>query len=106
LSRNIRRLGARRWGIEPFHRDYKSSGWQLDQSHLKREQLRAGLLIGLALCYLLSVCLGRWLYKIGNRAYIDNHPNRQLSLFRLGWDLIVHKINCGLDIPFRLCLYS
>ena len=106
LTRNIRRLGARRWGIEPFHRDYKSSGWQLEQSLLKGEALRDGLLIGLALCYLLCVCLGRWLCKTGNRAYIDNHPKRHLSLFRLGWDFIVHYINCRLNIPFRLLLYS
>jgi hypothetical protein len=106
LRRNIRQLGARRFGIEPFHRDYKSSGWQLDQSHLQSADLREGLLIGLALCYLLSVCLGRWLCKAGKRAYIDNHPKRQLSLFRLGWDLIVHHINGGIAIPFRLCLYS
>lgn len=106
LSRNIRRLGSRRWGIEPFHRDYKSSGWQLEQSHLKDEASREGLLLALALCYLLCVSLGRWLCKTGHRAYIDNHPKRHLSLFRLGWDFIVHYINCRLNIPFRLLLYS
>lgn len=106
LHRNIRRLGARRWGIEPFHRDLKSSGWQIDQSLIQRDGQRAGLLIVLAVCYLLSVCIGRWLCKTGNRFYIDNHPKRQLSLFRLGWDLIVNYINCELDVPFRLILYS
>lgn len=106
LSRNIRRLGKRRWGIEPFHRDYKSSGWQLEQSRLQQKPLREGLLIGLALAYLLCVCLGRWLCKTGQRALIDNHPKRHLSLFRLGWDFIVHYVNCRLIIPFRLILYS
>ena len=105
LTRNIRRLGARRWGIEPFHRDYKSSGWQLEQSRLHKT-LREGLLIGLALSYLLCVCLGRWLCKTGQRSLIDNHPKRHFSLFRLGWDFIVHYINCRLLIPFRLILYS
>lgn len=106
LTRTIRRLGARRWGIEPFHRDYKSSGWQLEQSRLKRQDCRDGLLIGLALCYLLCVCLGRWLCKTGQRAHIDNQRRRHLSLFRIGWDYIVHTINCRSIIPFRLCLYS
>lgn len=106
LSRPIRRLGTRRWGIEPFHRDYKSSGWQLEQSRIQNAKQREGLLIGLAICYLLCVCLGRWLSKSGQRALIDNHSKRHLSLFRLGWDFIVHYINCRLLIPFRLILYS
>lgn len=106
LTRNIRRVGARRWGIEPFHRDYKSSGWQLEQSRFKKHTQREGLLVCLALCYLLCVCLGRWLCKTGQRPQIDNHPKRHLSLFRLGWDFIVHYINCRLLIPFRLRLYS
>lgn len=105
LARNLRRLGARRWGIEPFHRDYKSSGWQLEQSRLQQESARDGLLVGLAICYLLCVCLGRWLCKTGQRAQVDNHPKRRLSLFRLGWDFIVHCINCRRRIPFRLRLY-
>jgi len=106
LTRNVRRLGARRWAIEPFHRDYKSSGWQLEQSRLQHETYREGLLIGLALCYLLCVCLGRWLCKTGQRARIDTQPKRHLSLFRIGWDFIVHSINSRFTIPFRLRLYS
>lgn len=105
LTRPIRRLGRRRWGIEPFHKDYKSSGWRLDESQLQKPALREGLLIVLALCYSLSVCIGRWLCKTGQRAWIDSHPRRHLSLFRLGWDCIVHCVNCYYTIPFRLRLY-
>lgn len=106
LTRQVRRLGRRRWGIEPFHRDYKSAGWQVDHSRLQSHTLRAGLLAALALCYLLSVCLGRWLCKTGQRARIDTHRHRHLSLFRLGWDMIVHLESCHQSIPFRLRLYS
>ena len=71
----------------------------------KREYDKDGCLPR-AVCYLLCVSLGRWLRKTGNRAYIDNYPKRQLSLFGLGWDLIVNYMNCRLLIPFRLILYS
>lgn len=104
--RTVRSLGKRRWGIEPFHRDYKSSGWQMQQSNLKRADLRAGLLIVMALCYLISVCLGAWLVKNGQRHRVDNQRQRHLSLFRMGWELIVHCMRTASPIPFRLILYQ
>ena len=104
LTLPIRSLGRRRWAIEPFHKDYKSSGWHLTATRTHPPQ-RAGLLLVAALCYWLCVCLGRWLCKTGQRASIDAQSKRRLSLFRLGWDFIVHCVNVQATIPFCLRLY-
>jgi Transposase DDE domain len=106
LTPSLRRLGRRRWGTEPFYRDYKSAGWQVTASQLGTHQRQEGLLILLALSYLWSVCIGRWLCKTGRRRQVDNQPTRHLSLFRIGWDWLIHQLRCDLPSPPLLRLYT
>jgi Transposase DDE domain len=106
LSAASRRLGRRRWGTEPFYRDYKSSGWKITQSELRHPQRQEGLLIILALVYLWTVCLGRWLCKTGQRHLVDTQPHRHLSLCRLGWDWLIHQLRCDHLCPVMLRLYT
>jgi hypothetical protein len=106
LDASVRRLGRRRWGTEPFYRDYKSAGWHVTWSQLDTAQRQEGLLILLAIAYLWSVCIGRWLCKIGQRCQVDAHPIRHLSLFRIGWDWLIHQLISGYPIPSRLRLYT
>jgi hypothetical protein len=106
LSAGLRRLGRRRWGTEPFYRDYKSSGWHITRSQLASSQRQEGLLIILALAYLWSVCMGRWLCKTGQRRFVDRHSSRHLSLFRIGWDWLIHQLRCDLPVPAFLRLYT
>jgi hypothetical protein len=105
LTRSLKRVGRRRWGTEPFYRDLKSAGWQMPTSQLGDQRLQ-GLFVIMALTYLWSVCIGRWLCKRGLRQLVDRKPRRHLSLFRLGWDWLVHTLRmAGLSPPF-LSLYS
>ena len=106
LTPGLKRLGRRRWGTEPFYRDYKSSGWQVTASQLGTPQRQEGLLIMLALSYLWSVCVGRWLCKTGQRRLVDSQPTRHLSLFRIGWDWLIHCLRCDLPAPPLLRLYT
>lgn len=106
LTRGTRRLGRRRWGTEPFYRDYKSSGWQRPQSQLHHPQRREGLLVLVAVLYLWTVCLGRWLCKTGQRRQVDAKPKRHLSLARLGWDWLIHQLRCHQPIPNLLRVYT
>ena len=106
LTPGLCRLGRRRWGTEPFYRDYKSAGWQVTASQLKSPARQAGLLILLALAYLWSVCLGRWLCKTGQRRQVDSKATRHLSLFRIGWDWLLHLLRCDLPCPPLLRLYT
>ena len=106
LSSSLRRLGRRRWGTEPFYRDYKSAGWGVTASQLETPERQEGLLILLALNYLWTVCIGRWLCKIGQRCQVDSQPIRHLSLFRIGWDWLIHQLRCDLPAPPFLRLYT
>jgi hypothetical protein len=102
----LRRIGRWRWGVEPYHRDYKSSGWQLQLSHLLDLQRWEGLLTILAVNYLWTTCCGRWLCKTGQRRLVDARPQRHLSLFRIGRDWLVHCYRSNLKCPALLTLYQ
>lgn len=106
ITPTLRRLGQRRWGIECCFKDLKSSGWHWHSSDLTHPQRREGLLTLLNVSYLWATCLGRWLCKTGNRRQIDAQGQRHLSLFRLGWDWLVHRYNMDLPCPALLTLYQ
>jgi Transposase DDE domain len=106
IAPTVRRLGKRRWGIECFHKDIKSAGWQLPLSQIRHPQRLEGLLITLNLVYTWLTCLGRWLCKTSQRTCVDSHPHRHLSLFRLGWDWLVHVIRRQALCPDLSILYS
>ena len=106
LKRGLKRLGRRRWGTEPFYRDYKSSGWHINDIGLQCIQRLEGLFVILALTYLWAVCLGRWLCKTGQRRRIDAKRRRHLSLFRIGLGWLVHCLRTRQRSPAIIRLYS
>jgi hypothetical protein len=106
IAPTLRRLGQRRWGIEGCFKDFKSSGWQLQASGLTHPARREGLLTILSLVYLWTTCLGRWLCKTGQRRQVDAKTQRHLSLFRIGWDWLVHCYQMDLPCPALLTLYQ
>ena len=106
LTPGLRRLGRRRWGTEPFYRDYKSAGWKVTASQLGTAQRQEGLLILLALVYLWSVCVGRRLCKSGQRRQVDAQPIRKRLRCRIGWDWLIHQWIMNLPIPASLSLYT
>ena len=59
ITASLRRFGKRRWGIEPYFQDMKSSGWQLDQSLLCDPTVCDALLVLLSCTYLWLTGLGR-----------------------------------------------
>lgn len=106
ITRTLRRLGHRRWGIECCFKDFKSSGWNVHLSQVTHPQRREGLFTVLSLSYLWATCLGRWLCKTAQRHRVDTESQRHLSLFRLGWDWLVHRYNMDLPCPTLSTLYS
>lgn len=106
ITHTVRRVGRRRWGVECLFRDFKSSGWQLDQSALHDTKRRNCLLVLLSINYLWVTCLGRWLCKTGRRCEIDTKTHRHYSLFRIGWDWLIHQHVLGHSIPALLTLYA
>ena len=106
ITPTLRRVGKRRWGVECYFKDLKSAGWRLPMSQIRSEHQLEALLITLNLVYTWATCLGRWLCKTSNRSCVDHHPQRHLSLFRIGWDWLVHAIRNNSPCPNVLTLYS
>jgi hypothetical protein len=105
-ARNWRQLGKRRWGVECYYRDLKSSGWNLTQAQIDPQKRLPGLVLALNLLYAWATCVGRWLCKTSQRQLVDAKPRRHLSLFRIGWDWLVFAIRNGLECPVITRLYS
>jgi len=102
IAHTLRRVGRRRWGIECMFRDYKSSGWQIDQSGLQNSDNTETLLVLLAINYLWATILGRWLCKSGRRSDVDTKKSVILVSFVLA--LIGLPINILSVVLFRLTL--
>ncbi len=83
IALHLRRLGHRRWDCEPMFRDFKSSGWNIQQSGLQDPNTRHALLLILSINYLWATSLGRWLSKVGRRREIDSKKNGITAIFVL-----------------------
>ena len=95
------RYYQKRFRIETFFSDQKSRGFNIQKSHLEDCQRLSRLLIALCLAYIWIVYLGS-LCKSGGWQDIIHRRNRcDLSLFRLGLQLLEHFLNEGLPIPVR-----
>lgn len=106
ITPKLRYIGRHRWGIECFYKDYKSSGWQIQLSALTHIHRLKCLLSVLSIVYLWMTCMGRWLCKTSQRKLVDSKTQRHLSLFRLGWDWIVHQYRTESLCPALLTLYQ
>ncbi|MGB7340927.1 MAG: transposase [Phototrophicaceae bacterium] len=106
LTPQIRRIGKRRWGIECYFKDLKSAGWRLPLSRLRDPNRYESLLILLNLTYSWVTCLGRWLSKTSQRCLVDAKAHRHLSLFRIGWDWLVHTFRTNTVCPVLTTLYQ
>ena len=106
MSHMLRPIGRRRWGIECCFKDYKSAGFDVENSHLRAHEPWEKLLVLLSVNYLWVTSVGRWLSKVGKRALVDAKARRQLSLFRMGWDWLISEFRLGQPWPLISTLYS
>jgi hypothetical protein len=98
-SRLIKLLGKRRWGIEALFRDWKTGGWNWEQSSVQSETRRESWMTLMALCTLWLVLVGRAVCQHRQRTAVDSHAQRHLSLFQLGGDWLVAQWRWHPDRP-------
>lgn len=85
------RSGRKRFWIEPFFRDYKSYGFDLESSSITDDERLNRLLLAMALASLWLLHLGDWVVQSGRRHWlVANHQN-DYSLFHLGRDYAVRS---------------
>jgi hypothetical protein len=90
---------AKRYCIETFFSDQKSRGFNLDRSHISDPLRLARLMIAACLAYIWIVYLGVVAKRDGWVKVIHRADRCDLSLFRLGLDLLEHFLNQSLPIP-------
>lgn len=95
----------RRMWIEEMFADFKRHGFDLESTHLRHFQRLSRLTLLVALLYLGCVAFGTTIIKRGLRALVDRSDRRDLSIFRIGHDMIERCLTNGKPISIRLLPY-
>lgn len=82
-----RRHYSRRMWIEEMFGDFKSHGFDLEQTRLRHCQRLSRLTLAVVLLYLWLVAFGSKVVKTGQRYLVDRRDRRDLSIFRIGKDM-------------------
>lgn len=95
----------RRMWIEEMFGDFKRHGFDLESTHLRHFRRLSRLTLAVALLYVWLVAYGSYLIKTGQRSLVDRSDRRDLSLFRIGYDMIERRLARTLSIPVSFSLY-
>jgi hypothetical protein len=85
--RHTRQAYHRRMWIEEMFGDMKGHGVDLEATRLQHFLHLSRLMLAVALLYVWLMHTGQRAIKLGQRHLVDRHDRRDLSLFRIGWDL-------------------
>jgi len=91
------RYYRRRFRIETFFSDQKSTGFHLHKSHLADPARLSRLLIAACLAYIWMISQGLQVIATNNTALIDRTERIDKSIFRLGLDWITYALKYRLD---------
>jgi len=99
------RRGRKRFWIEPTFRDWKSYGFDLEQSQIDDPDRLQVLLLGIAWTTVWMLSIGDWLTRNGHTQLLAATHRHDYSLFRLGRDYVQRALTMGWTIPvgFTLC---
>lgn len=95
----------RRMWIEEMFADFKQHGFDLESTHLRHFLRLSRLTLLVALLYLWCVAFGAAIVKRGLRHLVDRSDRRDLSIFRIGHDMIERALTNGRPISIRLLPY-
>jgi hypothetical protein len=95
----------RRMWIEEMFGDFKQHGFDLESTHLRHFRRLSRLTLAVALLYVWLVAYGSYLIKTGQRYWVDRSDRRDLSLFRIGYDMIERRLVRTLPFPITFLLY-
>lgn len=99
------RLYKKRMGIEEMFGDFKKNGFDLESSRLRHFMRLSRLTTCVAMLYVFIVAFGADAVKRGDRQLVDRKKKRQLSIFRIGFDLLERRLTNGELFKLKLNLY-
>ncbi len=100
-----RRLYSRRMWVEEMFGDLKSNGFDLEVVLLRHFLRLSHITLAVALLYVWLVAFGSKTIKHGQRHLIDRNNQRQLSIFRIGYDMLERCLINGEAFSLRLIPY-
>ena len=103
--RQALRAYRRRMWAEERHRDLKSQGFHLDQTHIRDGCVLSRPFMALALVSVWGIAIGTIVIKRGRRFGVDRRLRRTLSVFRIGYDMLVRQLSQNHPLPVRLLPY-
>ena len=103
-DRHAWRRGRKRFWIEPTFRDWKSYGFDLENSKLEKPRQIRGMVLSMAITYLWMLYLGQTVTQNGERHMFEAPHKRDYSLFRLGRDSLRRSLALGeaIEIGFTV----
>lgn len=99
------RLYTRRMWIEEMFGDLKSNGFDLETIRLRHFLRLSRFTLAAALLYVWLIAFGAKTIKQGNRHLVDRNNHRQLSIFRIGFDMLERCLINGDTFSLRLIPY-
>lgn len=103
-DRHAWRRGRKRFWIEPTFRDWKSYGFDLENSKLNKPHQIRSMVLAMAVTYLWMLHLAQTLTKNGQREMFESPHKQDYSLFRLGRDSLRRSFALGEDIEIGFTL--
>jgi len=104
LRSALRAYRKRMW-IEEMFGDFKGHGFDLESTHLRHFLRLSRLTLAVVLLYLWLVAYGSKVIKNGQRYLVDRKDRRDLSIFRIGLDMIDRHLTNGESFVFRWLPY-
>lgn len=99
------RLYTRRMWIEEMFGDFKRNGFDLEAIRLRHFLRLSRFTMAVALLYVWLVAYGSKTIKRGERHLIDRNKQRQLSIFRIGYDMLDRCLTNGDAFSLRFIPY-
>lgn len=104
LNEALKAYRRRMW-IEAMFADFKRQGFDLESTHLRHFQRLSRLTLAVVLLYVWLVSYGSYIIKTGQRHFVDRRDRRDLSLFRIGYDMVQRRLTRALKISITFSLH-
>jgi hypothetical protein len=101
-----RKAYRRRMWIEESFGDMKSNGFDLECTHLRHFSRLSRLTLAVILLYVWLLAFGSQVIKSGLRHLVDRNDRRDLSLFRIGRNMVERLITNGENLKISFAFYS
>ena len=103
--RATRKAYRRRMWIEESFGDMKSNGFDLECTHLRHFSRLSRLTLAVILLYVWLLAFGSQVIKSGLRHLVDRNDRRDLSLFRIGRNMVERLITNGENLKISFVFY-